>query len=174
MTCQNVNCWAARPNSPLGGGLQVPPEVKPSRVVDITVQVGRTGVLTPKAVLEPVRLAGTTVTSATLHNQDFITEKDIRVGDTVLVRKAGEIIPEVLSVVAEERPEGTQPYRFPQVCPVCGARWSGRRTGPTSAAPERSAPPSCCAIWPTSPAGMPWTSTAWAWRWWKTWSTPGW
>ena len=98
-----------------------PPEVKPSRVVDITVQVGRTGVLTPKAVLEPVRLAGTTVTSATLHNQDFITEKDIRVGDTVLVRKAGEIIPEVLSVVAEERPEGTQPYRFPQVCPVCGA-----------------------------------------------------
>ena len=98
-----------------------PPEVKPSRVVDITVQVGRTGVLTPKAVLEPVRLAGTTVTNATLHNQDFITEKDIRVGDTVLVRKAGEIIPEVLSVVAEERPEGTQPYRFPQVCPVCGA-----------------------------------------------------
>ena len=95
--------------------------MKPSRVVDITVQVGRTGVLTPKAVLEPVRLAGTTVTSATLHNQDFITEKDIRVGDTVLVRKAGEIIPEVLSVVAEERPEGTQPYRFPQVCPVCGA-----------------------------------------------------
>ena len=70
------------------------------------------------------------MTSATLHNQDFITEKDIRVGDTVLVRKAGEIIPEVLSVVAEERPEGTQPYRFPQVCPVCGARWSGRRTGP--------------------------------------------
>ena len=116
-----MSCWAARPNSPLGGGLQVPPEVKPSRVVDITVQVGRTGVLTPKAVLEPVRLAGTTVTSATLHNQDFITEKDIRVGDTVLVRKAGEIIPEVLSVVAEERPEGTQPYRFPQVCPVCGA-----------------------------------------------------
>ena len=98
-----------------------PPEVKPSKVVDIVIQVGRTGVLTPKAVLEPVRLAGTTVTSATLHNQDFITEKDIRVGDTVLVRKAGEIIPEVLSVVAEERPEGTQPYRFPQVCPVCGA-----------------------------------------------------
>ena len=98
-----------------------PPEVKPSRLTDIVVQVGRTGVLTPKAVLEPVRLAGTTVTSATLHNQDFISDKDIRIGDTVLVRKAGEIIPEVLSVVAEERPEGTQPYRFPQVCPVCGA-----------------------------------------------------
>ena len=98
-----------------------PPEVKPSRVVDIVVQVGRTGVLTPKAVLEPVRLAGTTVTNATLHNQDFITEKDVRIGDTVLVRKAGEIIPEVLSVVLEKRPDGTEPYFLPKTCPVCGA-----------------------------------------------------
>ena len=98
-----------------------PPEVKPSQVVDIVVQVGRTGVLTPKAVLTPVRLAGTTVTNATLHNQDFITEKDIRIGDTVLVRKAGEIIPEVLSVVLEKRPQGTQPYELPKICPVCGA-----------------------------------------------------
>ncbi|MCI9155512.1 MAG: NAD-dependent DNA ligase LigA [Lawsonibacter sp.] len=98
-----------------------PPEVKPAQVVDILVQVGRTGVLTPKAVLTPVRLAGTTVTNATLHNQDFISEKDIRIGDTVLVRKAGEIIPEVLSVVAEKRPEGTQPYFLPKTCPVCGA-----------------------------------------------------
>ena len=85
------------------------------------VQVGRTGVLTPKAVLTPVRLAGTTVTNATLHNQDFITEKDIRIGDTVLVRKAGEIIPEVLSVVEEKRRSGTQPYFLPKACPVCGA-----------------------------------------------------
>lgn len=98
-----------------------PPEVKPSRLTDIVIQVGRTGVLTPKAVLEPVRLAGTTVTSATLHNQDFIAEKDIRIGDTVLVRKAGEIIPEVLSVVMDKRPEGAVPYRFPEVCPECGA-----------------------------------------------------
>ncbi|RKI70681.1 NAD-dependent DNA ligase LigA [bacterium 1xD42-67] len=98
-----------------------PPEVKPAQVVDILVQVGRTGVLTPKAVLTPVRLAGTTVTNATLHNQDFITEKDIRIGDTVLVRKAGEIIPEVLSVVMEQRPEGTEPYLLPKTCPVCGA-----------------------------------------------------
>ncbi|MCI9157735.1 MAG: NAD-dependent DNA ligase LigA [Lawsonibacter sp.] len=98
-----------------------PPEVKPAQVVDILVQVGRTGVLTPKAVLTPVRLAGTTVTNATLHNQDFITEKDIRIGDTVLVRKAGEIIPEVLSVVMEQRPEGTEPYLLPKICPVCGA-----------------------------------------------------
>ena len=98
-----------------------PPEVKPSRLTDIVIQVGRTGVLTPKAVLEPVRLAGTTVTSATLHNQDFIAEKDIRIGDTVLVRKAGEIIPEVLSVVMDKRPADAVPYRFPEVCPVCGA-----------------------------------------------------
>ena len=98
-----------------------PPEVKQAQVIDILVQVGRTGVLTPKAVLTPIRLAGTTVTNATLHNQDFITEKEIRIGDTVLVRKAGEIIPEVLSVVLERRPEGTQPYFLPQVCPVCGA-----------------------------------------------------
>ena len=98
-----------------------PPEVKPSKVLDIVIQVGRTGVLTPKAVLEPVRLAGTTVTNATLHNQDFIAEKDIRIGDTVLVRKAGEIIPEVLSVEMDKRPDDTVPYRFPEVCPECGA-----------------------------------------------------
>ena len=98
-----------------------PPEKKYSVVQDIVVQVGRTGVLTPKAVLSPVRLAGTTVTNATLHNQDFIAEKDVRIGDTVLVRKAGEIIPEILSVVGEKRPEGTVPYVFPTVCPVCGA-----------------------------------------------------
>ena len=98
-----------------------PPEQKESVVEQIVVQVGRTGVLTPKAVVSPVRLAGTTVTNATLHNQDYITEKDIRVGDTVLVQKAGEIIPEIVSVVLGKRPEGTQPYQFPTVCPVCGA-----------------------------------------------------
>ena len=98
-----------------------PPEQKESVVRDIVVQVGRTGVLTPKAVVSPVRLAGTTVTNATLHNQDFITEKDIRIGDTVIVQKAGEIIPEIVSVVKEKRPEGTVPYLLPTVCPVCGA-----------------------------------------------------
>ena len=98
-----------------------PPEQKPSKVVDIVVQVGRTGVLTPKAVIEPVRLAGTTVTNATLHNQDFITEKDIRIGDTVMVQKAGEIIPEIVSVLKDERPDGTVPYHLPDHCPVCGA-----------------------------------------------------
>ena len=98
-----------------------PPEQKSSKVLDIVVQVGRTGVLTPKVVVEPVRLAGTTVTNATLHNQDFITEKDIRIGDTVVLQKAGEIIPEVVEVLREKRPEGTEPYCLPDVCPVCGA-----------------------------------------------------
>ena len=98
-----------------------PPEKKPAKVLDIVVQVGRTGVLTPKAVLSPVRLAGTTVTNATLHNQDYITQKDIRIGDTVIVQKAGEIIPEVVEVVPGERPETAQPYLLPDTCPVCGA-----------------------------------------------------
>ena len=98
-----------------------PPEQKPSVVRDIVIQVGRTGVLTPKAVLTPVRLAGTNVTSATLHNQDYITEKDIRIGDTVIVQKAGEIIPEIVEVDFAKRPERTSPYILPEVCPVCGA-----------------------------------------------------
>ncbi len=98
-----------------------PPEQKPSRVLDIVVQVGRTGVLTPKVVVEPVRLAGTTVTNATLHNQNFIDEKDIRIGDTVVLQKAGEIIPEVVEVLRGLRPEGTEPYHLPETCPVCGA-----------------------------------------------------
>ena len=99
-----------------------PPEIKPTIVEDIVVQVGRTGVLTPKAVVKAVRLAGTTVTNATLHNQDFISERDIRIGDTVLIRKAGEIIPEILEVDFSKRPEGTQPYYLPASCPVCGAK----------------------------------------------------
>ncbi|SHH61682.1 DNA ligase (NAD+) [Sporobacter termitidis DSM 10068] len=98
-----------------------PPEKKETRLLDITVQVGRTGVLTPKAVVEPVRLAGTTVTNATLHNEDFIRAKDIRIGDTVILQKAGEIIPEVLEVVLSKRPEGAAPYEFPSLCPECGS-----------------------------------------------------
>lgn len=98
-----------------------PPEIKPTVVEDIVVQVGRTGVLTPKAVVRPVRLAGTTVTNATLHNQDFITQRDIRIGDTVMIRKAGEIIPEILEVDFSKRPEGACAYHLPANCPVCGA-----------------------------------------------------
>ena len=98
-----------------------PPEIKATVVEDIVVQVGRTGVLTPKAVVRPVRLAGTTVTNATLHNQDFITERDIRIGDTVLIRKAGEIIPEILDVDINKRPTDAVPYILPCNCPICGA-----------------------------------------------------
>ena len=98
-----------------------PPEIKPTVVEDIVVQVGRTGVLTPKAVVRPVRLAGTTVTNATLHNQDFISERDIRIGDTVRIRKAGEIIPEILDVDVSKRPADSVPYILPCNCPVCGA-----------------------------------------------------
>ena len=99
-----------------------PPEIKPTVVEDIVVQVGRTGVLTPKAVVKAVRLAGTTVTNATLHNQDFISQRDIRIGDTVLIRKAGEIIPEILEVDFSKRPENAVPYFLPAACPVCGAK----------------------------------------------------
>lgn len=99
-----------------------PPEIKDTVVEDIVVQVGRTGVLTPKAIVKPVRLAGTTVTNATLHNQDFISQRDIRIGDTVKIRKAGEIIPEILEVDISKRPSGSVPYYLPTNCPVCGAR----------------------------------------------------
>lgn len=98
-----------------------PPEEKKTILKDIVIQVGRTGALTPNAVLEPVKLAGTTVSRATLHNEDFIKERDIRIGDTVWVRKAGEIIPEVLGVDLSVRPADAVPYRMPDACPVCGA-----------------------------------------------------
>jgi len=98
-----------------------PPEKKETKLTDIVIQVGRTGVLTPNAVLESVRLAGTTVSRATLHNEDYIREKDIRIGDTVIVQKAGDIIPEVLSVVKEKRTGEEKEYKMPDTCPVCGA-----------------------------------------------------
>ena len=98
-----------------------PPEKKETVVQDIVVQVGRTGALTPKAVVSPVRLAGTTVTNATLHNQDIIDRLDIRIGDTVVIQKAGEIIPEILEVVKSKRPRGTKPFIFPDLCPECGS-----------------------------------------------------
>ena len=98
-----------------------PPEEKPAKLLDIVIQVGRTGVLTPNAVFEPVRLAGTSVSRATLHNLDFIRQRDIRVGDTILVRKAGDIIPEVLGVDHSLRQENARVFSMPETCPVCGA-----------------------------------------------------
>lgn len=98
-----------------------PPEEKETTLKDITIQVGRTGVLTPAAELEPVHLAGTTVSRATLHNIDFIADKDIRIGDRVIVRKAGEIIPEIVRRAGESHAPGSVPYRMPDTCPACGA-----------------------------------------------------
>lgn len=98
-----------------------PPEIKPTILKDIIISVGRTGVLTPNAVLEPVHLAGTTVSRATLHNRDFIRDLDVRIGDTVLVRKAGEIIPEIVGVQKDKRPQDAIMFEMPKKCPVCGA-----------------------------------------------------
>ncbi|MEN6411682.1 MAG: NAD-dependent DNA ligase LigA [Veillonellales bacterium] len=98
-----------------------PPEEKQTKVLTIEVNVGRTGRLTPLAVLQPVRLAGTTVSRASLHNQDQIDRLDIRIGDTVTVRKAAEIIPEITGIIKAKRPEGTTPFKIPDKCPICGA-----------------------------------------------------
>ena len=98
-----------------------PAQEKKTRVKDIIIQVGRTGALTPTAILEPVRLSGSTVGRATLHNEDYIREKDIRIGDAVLVKKAGDIIPEVTGVVFEERTGTEKKFRMPDKCPVCGS-----------------------------------------------------
>ena len=106
--------WAA--------AFKYPPEVKQTVLQDIVVQVGRTGVLTPRAIVAPVHLAGTTVTAATLHNQDFISQKDIRIGDTIIVRKAGDIIPEVSEVDKSQRDGTEQVWEMPELCPVCGAK----------------------------------------------------
>lgn len=98
-----------------------PPEQKQTKLLDITIQVGRTGVLTPTAELQSVRLAGTTVSRATLHNADFIAARDIRIGDTVIVQKAGDIIPEIVGYVERDRTPDRAPYVFPNRCPSCGA-----------------------------------------------------
>lgn len=97
-----------------------PPEEKETVVKEIRLSVGRTGRITPTAIFDPIRLCGTNVERATLHNQDRIDELDVRIGDTIIVRKAGEIIPEVLAVIKEKRPENTEPYKIPFVCPSCG------------------------------------------------------
>ena len=122
--------------------LKYPAEEAPTRVEKITVNVGRTGALTPLAEMLPVQLAGTTVSRATLHNSDRIEQLDIRIGDTVIVRKAGEIIPEVVRVIKELRPLDTQPFIMPSYCPVCGQQVV-RETGE---AVTRCVNASCAAI----------------------------
>jgi len=99
-----------------------PPREAETRLERIEVQVGRTGALTPVAVLSPVRVGGVVVSSATLHNQDMLDEKDVREGDTVIVTRAGDVIPEVVRVLTERRRDGSVPFRMPDTCPVCGSR----------------------------------------------------
>lgn len=122
--------------------LKYPAEEAPTQVLEIKVNVGRTGAVTPMAIMQPVLLAGTTVQRATLHNQDRITELDIRVGDTVIIRKAGEIIPEVVRVLQDLRPEGTEPYQMPSHCPECDSEL----IRPTGEAVTRCVNSSCPAI----------------------------
>jgi DNA ligase (NAD+) len=98
-----------------------PAQEEMTRVLAIDVQVGRTGAITPVARLEPVFVGGVTVTNATLHNEDEVRRKDVRVGDTVLVRRAGDVIPEVVQVVLSKRPKGAKPFEMRRDCPVCGA-----------------------------------------------------
>jgi len=119
-----------------------PPEQAQTLLEDIVIQVGRTGVLTPAAVLSPVKLSGSTVSRATLHNADFISERDIRVGDTVVINKAAEIIPEVLYVVKEKRPADAKPFVMPERCPECG--WHTIRK--TGEAAYRCTNPHCPAL----------------------------
>jgi len=109
-----------------------PAEEVATRLLDIEIQVGRTGALTPAAKLEPVAVGGVIVSNATLHNEDEIARKDIRIGDTVIVRRAGDVIPQVVGVVLDKRPKGARPYRMPEVCPACGSkavREADERTG---------------------------------------------
>ncbi len=98
-----------------------PPEKKETKVLDIVVQVGRTGAITPMAILEPVRVAGSVISKTTLHNEDFVKEKDIRIGDKVLIQKAGDVIPEVVEVLKEKRNGTEKEFQMPKTCPVCGA-----------------------------------------------------
>lgn len=98
-----------------------PPEKKETILKDIICQVGRTGAITPMAILEPVKLAGSTISKTTLHNEDFIIAKDLKIGDHVIIQKAGDVIPEVVEVVKEKRTGEEKEFVMPDVCPVCGA-----------------------------------------------------
>ena len=99
-----------------------PPEQKETKLIDIVCNVGRTGVITPLAILDPVQVAGSTISKTTLHNEDFIKEKDLKIGDTVVIQKAGDVIPEIVKVVKEKRTGKETEFKMPEKCPVCGAK----------------------------------------------------
>jgi DNA ligase (NAD+) len=123
-----------------------PPREEVTRILDIAVQVGRTGKLTPVALLQPVDVSGVTVSRATLHNQDELDRKDVRIGDTVRIRRAGDVIPEVVEVLTERRPPSAQRFELPERCPVCGAKV------------VREGAASSTVTSPTSRPGARWTS----------------
>ena len=134
-----------------------------TRLLDIRVQVGKTGAITPVADLEPVLLAGTVVKRASLHNADEIERKDVRIGDLVVVEKAGKVIPHIVRVETAERPaELRRSFPFPSVAPSATRRWSKIPAASISAAPTRSAPPSSRSASAISPAATRWTSKGWA------------
>ena len=99
-----------------------PPETKETKLKDIICQVGRTGVITPMAILEPVKVAGSKISKTTLHNEDFIKEKELKIGDTVVIRKAGDVIPEIVEVKKEKRSGQEKDFEMPKTCPVCGSK----------------------------------------------------
>lgn len=137
-----------------------PPEVKESTVRDIEVTVGRTGVLTPTAVFDPIFLAGTSVSRANLHNEDIIEAMDVRIGDTIQVRKAGDIIPEVIGVARHG--ENSVPYHMPRVCPSCGAPVVHLQDEAALRCVNPECPARACATSSILPPALPWPLTAWA------------
>lgn len=135
-----------------------PPEEKETKLLDIELSVGRTGRITPTAVFEPIRLCGTSVSRATLHNQDFIDDLDVGIGDTIVVYKSGEIIPKVKEVRKEKRPEGWKRFVIPDVCPVCGAKTERNAIRRTSSVHRRTARRSWSATSSILSEETPWTS----------------
>jgi DNA ligase (NAD+) len=117
-----------------------PPHQEHTRVLDIFVSVGRTGALTPVAKLEPVQVGGVTVSNASLHNQDEIERKDVRIGDTVIVQRAGDVIPQIVGVVTAKRPPGAEPWRLPERCPVCDTQAVREEGGAVTRCPNRACP----------------------------------
>jgi DNA ligase (NAD+) len=150
-----------------------PAQEQLTTVEGIDVQVGRTGKLTPVAKLAPVFVGGVTVTNATLHNEDEARRKDVRVGDTVIVRRAGDVIPEVVAWCREAPVKDAPQFTMPRRCPVCGSEPCARKARPTTAAPAAcSAAPSASRPSCTSPSAARWTSRAWARSWSTRWSMP--
>ena len=151
-----------------------------TRVLDITINVGKTGALTPAASLEPVELAGVTVSNVSLHNEDEVKRKDVRIGDTVLIERAGDVIPYLVQVVTAKRPPDARPFAMPHQCPACGAPPSARKARRSGAAPMSPAPPSSRSGSSTGARAEPWTSSTWgrsssssSWiaSWCETWAT---